>query len=207
MKFAPVASLSRPLPPRTAGEVVARSVDQLLGFNFPTQIGYPPIIGRDGGAGSKHCAFQTLSLRAGDVCILASDGVFDNLFDEELIAVVSKATPPPIHAGSDAVVQDWVVAAADSVVHAARLAADRITTPTPFSRAAKLYGKPYQGGKLDDITVVVAVAVEGPAHVRDFGPPGGVTSGECFLAGTVERRAMHKVLAFVQQPAGSSSRW
>lgn len=179
---------------------MARSVDQLIGFNFPLQIGHPKFVGGKGLDGTNTCAFVSLPIRAGDVCILASDGVFDNLFDQDLVNVVTSETPPPIDASSGDIVQDWAAEVSHNVIRVAREAAEGLTRPTPFSKSAKAHNMQYQGGKMDDITAVVAVAVEGEAPDDLFGPPGGLCSGNVFLEGTVQRRTTSRFLGFVEQP-------
>ena len=56
-----------------------RSPEQLYGFNFPYQCG------TDCDLPSKHSDNRTHILQDRDFLILASDGVFDNLFDEEIL--------------------------------------------------------------------------------------------------------------------------
>jgi len=84
----------------------------------------------------------TQSIKKGDTIIAATDGLFDNLFDDDITDITSDYSneSPTFIASRLAIV-----------------AYDRSVgkEPTPFSVAMKKQGKEYEGGKEDDITVVV----------------------------------------------------
>jgi protein phosphatase PTC7 len=87
-------------------------------------------------------------VREGDVVVLATDGVTDNLFDEELLTVVRFG------------------GTAEEIAH--RIAkfssekANSLSVNTPFASAIKQLqlGQDFEGGKLDDITVCVGLVVK-----------------------------------------------
>ena len=85
-------------------------------------------------------------MAAGDVIVAGTDGLFDNLYNNEISAVVVSA----VRAGLEPQVTAQKIAAL-----ARERALDR-TRQSPFAAAAQAAGFRYYGGKLDDITVVVS---------------------------------------------------
>ena len=80
----------------------------------------------------------------GDILVVASDGVFDNLSSFQIGEIIEDN----YHLG--------VQGMADAISEAAfRLGADE-TYNSPFAKKAKLANKNFMGGKLDDTTCVVA---------------------------------------------------
>lgn len=88
----------------------------------------------------------TIPVAPGDVIIAGTDGLFDNLYNSDITAVVVHAT----RAGLGPQVTAQKIAAL-----ARQRALDK-NRQTPFSTAAQEAGFRYYGGKLDDITVVVS---------------------------------------------------
>lgn len=82
----------------------------------------------------------------GDIVIAGTDGLFDNLYNNEVTAIVVQA----VRAGMEPQLTAQKIAAL-----ARERALDR-NRQTPFSTAAQEAGLRYYGGKLDDITVVVS---------------------------------------------------
>lgn len=80
----------------------------------------------------------------GDIVLLGSDGLFDNLFDSQIVKLVRDN----IDKSSEEI--------ASAIAKAAQAAASDPTLETPFARAAVEHGLTWFGGKLDDISVVVA---------------------------------------------------
>lgn len=85
-------------------------------------------------------------MESGDVIVAGTDGLFDNLYNDEITAVVVHG----IRAGLGPRVMAQKVAAL------ARQRAQDKSRQTPFSAAAQRAGYRYYGGKLDDITVLVS---------------------------------------------------
>lgn len=143
------------------GRPLLRSAPQTHCFNVPYQLGSlgDPI----------SCAHQfEQQLQVGDTLVLASDGLWDNLFDEEIVAIVEQEkeeqlqkhrsqelaaterfllleSHPHAHAGLHAI--------ADRLATAAHAIAKKTTGVTPFAVASQ--GR-FTGGRLDDTTVIVA---------------------------------------------------
>ncbi|XP_047177347.1 probable protein phosphatase 2C 55 [Vigna umbellata] len=88
----------------------------------------------------------TIPVAPGDVIVAGTDGLFDNLYNNEITAVVVHA----MRAGLGPQVTAQKIAA---LARQRALDKDR---QTPFSTAAQDAGFRYYGGKLDDTTVVVS---------------------------------------------------
>ncbi|GJP38959.1 hypothetical protein CLOM_g23362, partial [Closterium sp. NIES-68] len=131
------------------GRIIFKSPPQQHDFNFPFQLG------SDGGDSPSAAEVFSLPVAAGDVVVVGTDGLFDNVFDSELASTVMHsllAGREPQHT-------------AEHIATLARTRAQDRIRISPFARAAQEAGYRYYGGKLDDITVVVAY-VAGPK----FGP-------------------------------------
>ncbi|CAN6923135.1 unnamed protein product [Brassica oleracea] len=123
------------------GHTVFRSPVQQHDFNFTYQLES----GSNGDLPSSGQMF-TVAVAPGDVIIAGTDGLFDNLYNNEITAIVVQA----VRAGTDPQVTAQKIAAL------ARQRAQDKNRQTPFSTAAQDAGFRYYGGKLDDITVVVS---------------------------------------------------
>mmetsp|Transcript_22770 Transcript_22770/g.54509 ORF Transcript_22770/g.54509 Transcript_22770/m.54509 type:complete len:351 (-) Transcript_22770:256-1308(-) len=125
-----------------AGKIVFKSPQQQHDFNFPYQLG-----NADGMSDPPEAAATfSVPVMEGDIVVAATDGVFDNLFADEIarVAILTKqAGESPLQAAQ----------------HLAALAHHRAGdsyTMSPFGMAAQQVGFIYRGGKMDDITVVVS---------------------------------------------------
>ncbi|XP_074264100.1 putative protein phosphatase 2C 55 [Silene latifolia] len=123
------------------GCTVFRSPVQQHDFNFTFQL-------ESGDGGDLPSCGQVFSVPVapGDVIIAGTDGLFDNLYSNEVTGVVVHA----LRAGLAPQVTAQKIAAL------ARQRAQDRDRQTPFSTAAQDAGFRYYGGKLDDITVVVS---------------------------------------------------
>jgi protein phosphatase PTC7 len=137
---------------------VLRSQDQNKGFNYPFQAS-----AKNFRSVNKELDELTTRVRVGDIVIAATDGVLDNLFDLELQACVSEQMR--VLSGADPVAaQNSVNLLAVSIAKRAMAIGMRKNDPavkTPFTVAAAEEGKPFQGGKIDDVTIVCGVVREG----------------------------------------------
>ncbi|THF95020.1 hypothetical protein TEA_010873 [Camellia sinensis var. sinensis] len=121
------------------GSTIFRSPVQQHDFNFTYQL-------ESGNGGDMPSSGQvfTIPVAPGDVIIAGTDGLFDNLYNNEVTAVVVHA----MRAGLGPQVTAQKIAAL------ARQRAQDKNRQTPFSTAAQDAGFRYYGGKLDDITVI-----------------------------------------------------
>ncbi|CAL1411014.1 unnamed protein product [Linum trigynum] len=123
------------------GCTIFRSPVQQHDFNFTFQLE----CGNNGDLPSSGQVF-TVPIAPGDVIVAGTDGLYDNLYNNEITAVVVHA----VRAGFGPQVTAQKIAAL------ARQRAQDKDRQTPFSTAAQDAGFRYYGGKLDDITVVVS---------------------------------------------------
>ncbi|PON40461.1 PPM-type phosphatase domain containing protein [Parasponia andersonii] len=123
------------------GCTIFRSPVQQHDFNFTFQLES----GSNGDLPSSGQVF-TVPVAPGDVIIAGTDGLFDNLYNNEITAVVVHT----MRAGLGP------QATAQKIAALARQRAQDKDRQTPFSTAAQDAGFRYYGGKLDDITVVIS---------------------------------------------------
>jgi len=113
-------------------------------FNCPFQLG------SHSGDMPSDALRQEAKAIVGDVYVCGSDGLFDNLFDTEIVSQVNKFG-------------DNLAAAASAIAHLAQKAAGNMHRQGPFAQEANANGIAFQGGKLDDITCVVSKVVPADA--------------------------------------------
>ncbi|KAI9809054.1 MAG: hypothetical protein M1825_002343 [Sarcosagium campestre] len=165
------------------------SQPQTHAFNTPYQLAFvPPWVRkyyrRYGGGGlgdlPKQASISRQQLNHGDVLVFATDGVWDNLTAQAILRIVSdtmmrlkawKNTALGISVGgmlrslateSSPSLQSSL---ASSIVASAKSASTSRTRDGPFAREAKknFPAEHFNGGKVDDICVVVAAVIDGTA--------------------------------------------
>lgn len=119
-------------------QCVHRTKDMLFGFNAPFQLSAGDRI--DPRMVPERSDVNKFQTQPGDVVILSTDGLLDNLHEEHVVQIVNH-TPP--HSLAKALRH-----------HAGRLA-EHPSYMSPFAQKARESGRWYSGGKPDDITVVV----------------------------------------------------
>ena len=137
------------------GSLLFGSAEGTFSFNFPYQLG--PTSDFRPAQGER----AIITLLRGDVIVLASDGVLDNVYDDDIIKFVSPLAMTAT-GKDDKEVPSLLTpaqAAEDLAKFAFKLSRTRSGT-SPFGARAKEAGHHYDGGKPDDITVVLAVADE-----------------------------------------------
>jgi len=120
------------------GGILHRSKPQQHSFNRPYALG------SNSTKTPEHADKQKIRAVPGDIVILASDGLWDNLFDEQVLEIAHHNSNNPTKLAKD-------------IAWRASLIANDKTAITPFVEAYKAIGGKRIGGKLDDITVVVGI--------------------------------------------------
>jgi len=108
-------------------------------FNFPKQIGTR-------GNEPEEAALEIIDAEEGDILVLSSDGLWDNLFTEEVLNIVNDYT-------------DNGVVRADKASQAlVRETLQMWQSPrdSPFAEEAKRQGQYFSGAKIDDVVVIVS---------------------------------------------------
>lgn len=175
--------------------VHGHSEPQIHAFNTPFQLSVipPAILRRMQAFGGSQRAdlpgdaeVSRHSLRHGDVLVFATDGVWDNLFNQDILRIVSAAmtksgawvdsndggttVPPDLSActqvaaatGNGRAPNTLQGAIATGITAAAKAASVNTKLNGPFSKEVKKYypQETWNGGKVDDICVVTVVASE-----------------------------------------------
>lgn len=137
-------------------DYIFRTEEQQHSFNFPVQLG-------TGSSDSPSDAQRfSVTVEKGDIVILASDGLFDNLYDEDILDIVrhhvsahtitaGKSKAPRIVNLEPQTISDALAKRAKSISEDSR------NVNSPFQSRAIQEGLYYQGGKADDISVLVAI--------------------------------------------------
>ena len=129
------------------GKVVAGSEDQRHSFYAPYQLSLggdkvlsdPPEV----------AVCEALRLAPGDTFMMATDGMFDNLYDDEIEAVIGRAAGRGV---------EWVVHELLEEVRVCMTMQDRWS---PIAARADEEGELIVGGREDDVSVAVAAVAEG----------------------------------------------
>jgi len=126
----------------STGNCVMESVAQQHRFNCPFQMMAAPF-GMSGGDHPSKADVYMAQAEEGDILVLATDGMFDNVSTEQTTSAISEMlTAEP------SAIAERLVRMAESKSHGRE--------DTPFSTSARRHGYRHFGGKPDDITVVVA---------------------------------------------------
>ncbi|XP_042477817.1 probable protein phosphatase 2C 80 [Macadamia integrifolia] len=125
--------------------IIYRSQTQQRSFNCPFQLG------NHSKSDTPNSAIEfKVEIEEGDVIVAGTDGLFDNLFDENIIQAVKEMTG---YIGIYPYGTAWAIA------EMAKMISKDKYLVTPFSLGAEMAGYTHFGGKIDDITVVVAYVV------------------------------------------------
>ncbi|KAK8407376.1 hypothetical protein O3P69_002125 [Scylla paramamosain] len=132
------------------GSVVHRSQEQQHYFNTPFQLSLPPPGTNAQVLSDRPESAETLEflVKEGDMLMVATDGVFDNLPDSLIVKEMVK-----VQGSTDLLLLQQ---AANSIAQQARKLAFDEDYMSPFARSARENGINAIGGKPDDITVVLA---------------------------------------------------
>ncbi|XP_010261225.1 PREDICTED: probable protein phosphatase 2C 62 isoform X2 [Nelumbo nucifera] len=123
------------------GTIFKRSSAMVHEFNFPFQI-------ERGDDPSELIEAYTIDLDEGDVIVTATDGLFDNLYEQEIASIVSKSLKASLKPKEMA---EFLAMRAQEVGRSE-------SARSPFADAAQAAGYTgYIGGKLDDVTVIVSL--------------------------------------------------
>jgi len=99
---------------------------------------------------------DTVEVEVGDVVAVLSDGVTDNLWEHEICETITTCVEKWT-AGDAEAVKDGVVYVARTLMNAAREIAQDPNAESPYMERAFDEGIAAEGGKLDDISVVIGV--------------------------------------------------
>ncbi|ORE11744.1 protein serine/threonine phosphatase 2C [Rhizopus microsporus var. microsporus] len=131
-------------------EYIFQSEEQQHAFNFPFQLG-PTSPDQP-----KDAQTFTVRIEKGDIIVMGSDGLFDNLFDREILSIVQSHVAAHTVRGRLLAMDPQKIS--DALAKRARtVSRSKMNVDSPFQERAVHEGIYYQGGKADDISVLVAV--------------------------------------------------
>lgn len=109
----------------------------------------------------EHSDSYTFEVQEGDVVLMGTDGIFDNLHDSEVCELAQISLEATV--GSQEKAGPWHIdpsRLAKAYAEAARVRSEDTSARTPFGNLARQAGLQHMGGKMDDISVVVGVVVK-----------------------------------------------
>ncbi|EPY51566.1 serine/threonine protein phosphatase Azr1 [Schizosaccharomyces cryophilus OY26] len=137
------------------GSILYESTPQVLQFNMPYQLAiYPSSYSSRDEITPNMSDLTQHQLQNGDLIILATDGVFDNLDSESLRQVAEKVL------SNNTKNENSTRILADSICKTAVTNSKNTKWDSPFSKAARSYGFQYRGGKVDDTTTTCMLVKE-----------------------------------------------
>eukprot|EP00127_Corallochytrium_limacisporum_P000207 Clim_evm24s7 gene=Clim_evmTU24s7 len=127
-------------------DVVMRTSEQQHIFNVPYQLAVMPESMSPGAIINypDEADLYEFDLVNDDVVVLATDGIFDNMYDDDVVEALSDAALESSEDMSKELVNRSIIFAQD----------DRRLSP--FAKQARMYGHRMTGGKMDDMTAVIS---------------------------------------------------
>jgi len=130
-------------------DYIFRTEEQQHSFNCPFQLGKNSF-----DTPKKDAQSFTVKIQQGDMIVMGSDGIFDNLFDDEILEEIITYQKRQ----NGLVVNPQVIS--DSLAWKAKQASMDLNIDSPFQLRASQEGLYYKGGKRDDISVLIAVVTD-----------------------------------------------
>ncbi|KAL7061463.1 hypothetical protein AAHC03_0534 [Spirometra sp. Aus1] len=145
------------------GSIVQRSAHQKHAFNTPFQLAClpPNEHGHFHRDGPEQAIQNSVKLEPGDIVVVGTDGLFDNLTDSMILQEVMPLEGIKCTSESD----DLLHWCATRLVTCARHAAENPNFVSPFANEARQYGLNIAGGVRGDITVMLALVVDEAASI------------------------------------------
>jgi serine/threonine protein phosphatase PrpC len=131
-------------------QIIYKTKEQWHWFDCPRQLGTnSPDTPKD------NAVVETVDIQEGDVVLAVSDGVSDNLWENEVCQKVCDAVKSWEEGAPGS--EDGMVHVARELMNAARVIAQDPFAESPFMERAVEEGLPMEGGKMDDISVVMGM--------------------------------------------------
>ncbi|KAF4377787.1 hypothetical protein CsatB_018344 [Cannabis sativa] len=129
------------------GKLIYKSQTQQKRFNCPFQLG-----NHKGGDGPECAVEMELGVKEGDVVVMGSDGLLDNLFNWEIQDIIKTELKLDDHDDKyNNKYKDLAFAIAEAAYYRSL---DKYGV-SPYAIASAKAGKKHKGGKIDDISVLV----------------------------------------------------
>jgi protein phosphatase PTC7 len=102
-----------------------------------------------------HQKRDAVPVAEGDIIIAGTDGLFDNLFDEEIVKIAEETLEQAFDKN-----RPFASSLSEKIVRRAISSSLDSSVKSPFSVQANKIGRTYSGGKPDDTTVIVSLVVK-----------------------------------------------
>ncbi|KAJ5541683.1 hypothetical protein N7494_006759 [Penicillium frequentans] len=139
-------------------KILFSTTEQWHWFDCPLQLGTNSI-----DTPRKDAVMTKVAIQEGDIVLAVSDGVMDNLWEHEVMTIIldslkkwDQGNPDTAELASSHLSNDRLVYVAREVMNAALSVAHDPYAESPYMEKAIDEGLAIEGGKLDDISVVVA---------------------------------------------------
>ncbi|KAH0785435.1 putative protein phosphatase 2C 80 [Histomonas meleagridis] len=131
------------------GKLIFLTEDSVHGFNFPKQLGYTKT------DQPKDGTYDQIPVQKGDLLIAGTDGVWDNVWNEDIEKIIQKVMNL-----KDKNVSEKIKEIAEEIAKTANENGKNTEYYSPFAQSASNLGYIYNGGKLDDVTVVSSLVID-----------------------------------------------
>jgi serine/threonine protein phosphatase PrpC len=140
----------------TAYGIIDRVAPGCFSFNMPHQIGMQLIGSSLDIIDCPNITVQKIRVQSGDIVIAGSDGLFDNIFEDEILEMTGQFVHNTKQEVDSLDKANWEKLAKNLAKLAIRYGKDRKYV-SPFAvKASEVSGTKMRGGKLDDTTVLVS---------------------------------------------------
>ncbi|ODV89670.1 hypothetical protein CANCADRAFT_32856 [Tortispora caseinolytica NRRL Y-17796] len=120
--------------------VVYSNHEQWHWFDCPRQLGTNSV-----DTIKEHCETAVVPVRKGDLVIVSSDGLSDNLWEPEIVEICTEG------------LQKGIQNTAELLLDRARAIAFDVYSISPYMERAQMEGLAYEGGKRDDISIALGL--------------------------------------------------
>ena len=155
-------------------KIVGQTKATTHGFNFPAQIGNigNPRLGTMNSDTSRDATYDSFQIEEGDVAVAGTDGLWDNVFEEQIMDILLQSDLYSKGPGEDVAKADIdKLAKAITLLALNQSISHTVSTPwavgleEEFKRRGQFFNKKqHQGGKADDITVILSYFHKGGKH-------------------------------------------
>ncbi|KAH8919412.1 protein serine/threonine phosphatase 2C [Atractiella rhizophila] len=149
-------------------DYIFRLEEQQHSFNYPFQLS---TFSEKTSVPSKDAQNFTVKVQRDDIIVLSSDGLVDNLFDDDILDEVLRFSSPTSASSSTSAAGQLKLrpfsprALSEALCSRAKaVSEDQLAVTSPFQQKAMEEGMYYVGGKKDDITTVICL-VQGAEEV------------------------------------------
>ncbi|KAK2765447.1 hypothetical protein FQN54_008300 [Arachnomyces sp. PD_36] len=142
-------------------KIVFKTAEQWHWFDCPRQIGTNSI------DNPRNAVMDKIEIEENDIVVAVSDGVIDNIWEQEVLKVVLDSLKKWESGEADKEareksIEGGMVYAAQELLNAAKVIAQDPFAESPYMEKAIGEGLAFEGGKMDDISAVVAVCKRTP---------------------------------------------